>query len=156
MKWMWSTAIVVVSVSAALGAQSSADMNKAAKSDTMKTTYTGCVEVVNHGGSFLLTHVGDDAKASMHGNMAMHDGAGKMETADAGKMEQAPMAMDDGKMEAMGANVVALTGSSELKKHVGHKVAVTGTVTHGAMGTMRNDLSTLTVSSLKVVAKSCS
>ncbi len=155
MKWMWSTAIVFVSVSAIAHAQS-ADMNKTSKSDMMRTTYTGCVEVVNHGGAFLLTHVGDAAKAAMHGDTTMHDGAEKMEKTDTGKMEREPMAMHDGKMETMAPNVIALTGSSELKKHVGHKVAVTGTVSHGAMGTMRNDLSTLTVSSLKVVAKSCS
>jgi len=51
---------------------------------------------------------------------------------------------------------VALTGRSDLSKHVGQKVTVTGSVSHGMSETMPNDRDTLAVTSLKVVAKSCS
>ena len=58
MKWMWSTAFVVVAVSAVASAQSGKEMNEPKMGNMM--THYGCVEAVNHGGSFLLTHVGDD------------------------------------------------------------------------------------------------
>lgn len=146
MKWMWSTAIVVAAVSTAVSAQS-AVMHKSSKHDTMSTTtYTGCVEAVNHGGTYLLTHI--DSDAAMHGDTTMHN--------DTGKMEKGHMPMDDAKMEGMSSPVVALAGSFNLKKHVGQKVSVAGSLSQDAMGAMRHDVSTLTVSSLKVVAKSCS
>jgi hypothetical protein len=69
MKWMWSTALVVVAVSAAVSAQSGKEMNEPTMGDKMNMTYTGCIVAVNHGGSFLLTHVGDDHQTMMH-----HDG----------------------------------------------------------------------------------
>jgi len=39
---------------------------------------------------------------------------------------------------------------------VGQKVSITGSVSEGSMGTMRQDVSTLTIKTLKVIAKSCS
>jgi hypothetical protein len=50
----------------------------------------------------------------------------------------------------------ALVGSRDLSKHVGQKVSVTGSLSDGSMGTMRQDLSTLTIKTLKVIGKSCS
>jgi len=131
MKLMLGTAIVVIAVGTAASAQSGKDMGAPMQGDKMTTTYTGCVEVVNHGGAFLLTHVGDDHEKGMKNDMAMPS-------------------------DHMMPSTVALTGSSDLKKHVGQKVTVTGSLSTGSMGTMRDDLHTLTVSSLKVVAKSCS
>jgi hypothetical protein len=61
MKWVWSSAIVVFTVSVAVSAQSS----EPKMADTMSKAYTGCLETVNHGGSFLLTHVSSGT--------AMHD-----------------------------------------------------------------------------------
>ena len=49
---------------------------------------------------------------------------------------------------------VALTGRSDLRKHVGQKITVTGSLSHGMSETMSNDRDTLAVSTLKVVAKS--
>ena len=121
--WMWrwmSSAAIVVAVSAPVLAQAGKDMDKPAMSDSMmKATYTGCVELVNHGGMFLLTHVVD-------GHQMMTPGA------------------------------LVLTGPANLKKHVGRKVTVMGSLSKGATGTLRSDLDTLTVGSLKVVAKACS
>jgi hypothetical protein len=128
MKWMWSIAIVVAAVSSAAAVQSGKEMGmgKSAMGDTMTTKYTGCVEAVNHGGSFLLTHIGDDHMGSMH-----DDGMGKK-------------------------GAVALVGKPDLKKHVGQKVSVTGSLSKESMNSARTDVETLTVSALKVVAKSCS
>jgi len=148
MKWMWSTAIVVAAVSAAVGAQSAKDADRPAMGDRMNTTYTGCVEAVNHGGSFLLTHVGDSHEKAMKDEMSMKK--------DMGNMKTEAHASNDMNMDHMIPSALALTGSSDLKKHVGQKVTVTGSLSSGAMDTMRNDLDTLTVGSLKVVAKSCS
>jgi len=39
---------------------------------------------------------------------------------------------------------------------VGQKLAVTGSLSDGSMGTMRQDLATFTIKTLKVIAKSCS
>jgi hypothetical protein len=68
--------------------------------------------------------------------------------------EQAPVA--DEKMDTMSAKSFALAGSANLSKHIGQKVSVTGSLSDGSMGTMRQDLSTLTIKTLKVIAKSCS
>lgn len=133
--WMLSAAIAVMAVAAA-GAQSMKDMSKPAKHDTMKTTYTGCVETANHEGTFLLTKV-------THGDMAMkHD-------------DMAMKADADGKMDAMPQKPFVLAGSTDLKTHVGQKVSITGTLSTNSMGPMP-DHSTLTIRTLKVVAKSCS
>jgi hypothetical protein len=120
MKWMWSTALVVVAVSAAVSAQSGKDMSERKMGDKMNMTYTGCVEAVNHGGSFLLTHVAQ-----------MHD-------------------------DHMMPSAVFLAGRSDLKKHVGQKVTVSGSLSHQMSEAMPNGRDTLAVASLKVVAKSCS
>src|SRR5262245_1354116 len=109
MKWMWSSAVVVCAVSVVLSAQS----NDAKMTSTMSREYTGCLEVVNHGGSLLLTHLNNE--------MTMHDD---------GMKNDADHMMPDS---------VALNGRVNLKKHVGQKVTVTGPLSHGMAGTMRND-----------------
>jgi hypothetical protein len=147
MKWMWSAALVVVAVSATVGAQSGKGMNEPKMGDTMNMTYTGCVEVVNHRGSFLLTHVADD-------HMMHHDGMMKSDSGMAKKDE--PGASNEMHDDHTMPSAVVLTGRSDLKNHVGQKVTVTGSLSHGMSETMPNDRDTLAVASLKVVAKSCS
>jgi hypothetical protein len=136
MKWMLSVGIAVAAVSAAVSAQAGKDMNAPKMGDKMTMTYTGCVEVVNHGSSFQLTHLVDDHQAMME-----HDGMMKGDAGMAKKDEPAP---------------VVLTGRSDLKKYVGQKVTVTGSLSRGMSESMPKDRDTLTVASLKVVAKSCS
>ena len=142
--WILSTAALVMCVTAAAATQSATPMGKPAmgKGDSLSVTYTGCLESVNHGASFLLTKArGTD---SMHDDMAMkHDSDAAM------KGEAAE------KMDAMATKSFALAGS-DLAKHVGHKVSVTGSLADDSMGTMRQDVPTLTVKTLKMVAKSCS
>lgn len=155
--WILSTAVVAMSVTAALGAQSAKAMGTPSKGDTMSMTYTGCVESVNHGGAFLLTKVHDMGAESMHGDTSMkhHDDmAMKGGAAKTMQDEQTPMA--EQKMDAMPSKSFALAGSANLIKHVGQKVSVTGSLSDGSMGTMRQDVSTLTIKTLKVIAKSCS
>jgi hypothetical protein len=95
MKWMWRRAVVVAAASSTAAAQSGKEMGmgKSAMSEMMTTNYTGCVEAVNHGGSFLLTHIGD----------------------------------------AMTPGAVVLAGKSDLKKHVGQRVSVTGSLSKESM-----------------------
>jgi len=135
--WILTAAVVAMSATAAIDAQSGKAMGKPSKGDTMSTTYTGCVESVNHGSVFLLTRV--DGAGSMHDDQAMkhHDDMN--------------MKHDDVAMKSF-----TLAGAADLSKHVGQKVSVTGSLSDGSMGTMRQDLSTLTIKTLKVIAKSCS
>jgi hypothetical protein len=153
--WILTTAVMAMSVTAAVGAQSAKAMHQPSKGDAMSVAYTGCVESVNHGGAFLLTKI--DSVDSMHDDKTMkhHDDmAMKSDAAKAMQHEQAPVA--DEKMDTMSAKSFALAGSANLSKHIGQKVSVTGSLSDGSMGTMRQDLSTLTIKTLKVIAKSCS
>ena len=169
--WVLTTAVVAMSVTAAVSAQSAKAMHQPSKGDTMKMTYTGCVETVNHGAAFLLTKVDSGGADSMHGDMTMNhkddmgmkhddmamkhdDMAMKSDAAKTMSNEKTPMA--DEKMDAMSSKTFALAGSTSLSKHVGQKVSVTGSLSDGSMGTMHQDLSTLTIKTLKVIAKSCS
>ena len=156
MNWMPATAIVAMSVTAAVGAQS-AKMTKASKGDTSSTTYTGCVESVNHGGAFLLTMIDSGAAESMHDDMTVkHHDDKAMNDAPAGTMPHDQMPMADEKMKETPSKAFALAGPVSFSKHVGQKVAVAGSLSDGWTGTMRQDVSTLTVKTLKVIAKSCS
>lgn len=146
MKWMLSTAFVVIGVSAAATAQSGKDMTQPKMAEKMKRTYTGCIQDVNHGASFLLTHVaGDQQKMMQHDAMMKSD-------SDMAKKDE-PQAMHGDHM--MGSDVV-LTGRSDLKKHVGQKVTVSGTLSDDMSDAMSKHRDTLSVDSLKVVSKSCS
>ena len=153
--WIVTGAVVAISVTLVTGAQSGNTMGKPSKGGAMSVTYQGCVESVNHGGAFLLTNVA--VPESMHGDMAMKHHDDKAMKSDAAKMmnrDQTPMA--DEKMDAMPSQSFALAGSANLSKHVGQKVSVTGSLSDGPIGTMRQDVSTLTIKTLKVIAKSCS
>ena len=171
MNWVLGTAVVAMSVTAAVGAQSAKAMHQPSKGDTMSMTYTGCVESVNHGAAFLLTKVDSGGVESMHGDKTMkhhddmamkhddmamkHDDMARK--SDAAKpMQHEKTAMADEKMDAMPLKSFALAGSTDLNKHVGQKVSVTGSLSDGSTGTKRQDVSTLTVKTLKVIAKSCS
>lgn len=155
--WILATAVVALSVTAAVAAQSTKDMDRPSKGGTMSMTYTGCVESVNHGGTFLLTKVGHVGAKPMHGNTAMKHQDDVAMPGDAAKpMQHEQMPMADEKMDMMPSESFVLAGTSNLNKHVGHTVSVTGSLSNGAMGTMRQDVSTLTIKTLKVIAKSCS
>ena len=145
--WILTTAVLAMSVTAALGAQSDKAMGRPSKADAMSTTYTGCVESVNHGSAFLLTRA--EAPAMKH-----HDGM-SMKHDDKAMKSDAGDKMADEKMDAMASKSFALVGSANLAKHVGQKVSVTGSLSDGSMDKMQ-DVSTFTVKSLKVIAKACS
>jgi hypothetical protein len=152
MKLIWRTAIVIVAATAALRAQSATDMNKASKRDKMSTTYTGCVEDVNHGASFLLTHVAADHEKAMKDDMMKGDTMKK----DMEMKTDAAGASNGMNGDHMMASSLALTGSSDFKKYVGQKVTVSGSLAKESKDSMRHRLGTLTVRSLSVVGKSCS
>ena len=153
--WIFSTA-VSMAVTAAVVAQSAPAMGKLSKADTMSMTYTGCVESVNHGGAFLLTKVDTVAAESMRGDIAMKHPDTAMKSDAAKTMQHEQMPTTDDRMDAKALKSFTLAGSANLSKHVGQKVSVTGSLSDGSMGTMRQEGSTLTVKMLKVIAKSCS
>lgn len=154
MKWLVSTVVLAISVTAAVGAQSARPMGRPSKGDAMAISYTGCVEAVNHGGTFMLTMA--ERSGSMHGDMGMTHDDHMAATNGAGKTmqhDEAPMA--DATMAGT-SKAIALAGSASIKKHIGQKVTVTGTLSDGMAGSMRQDVATLTVKTLKVLARSCS
>jgi len=162
--WMLTTAVVAISVTAVMGAQSATATQQPSKGDTMTVTYTGCVESVNHGAAFLLTKIDSGSTDAMHADKTMkHDDDMAMKhddtamKSDAAKpMQKGQTAMADDKMDAMSSQSFALVGAKNLSKRVGQKVSVTGSLSDGSMGTMRQGVSTLTIKTLKVIAKSCS
>jgi len=141
MNWILAAAVAGISATAAVAAQSTTDMHQPSKGGTMSMMYTGCVQSVNHGAAFLLTNVESGKVESMHGDKPM---------------QHEQMAMADEKMDGMSSKSFVLAGSTNLGKHVGQKVSVTGSLSDGSMGTTLKDLSTLTIKSMKVIAKSCS
>jgi len=147
MKMMWNAAVAIVASSTAIAAQSG-KMDKSMMGDETPKMYTGCVESVNHGGTYLLTHLDDDHQMAMeHDDMTKKDSPRGMK----GGSPSSDMHGD----HTMSRSLV-LAGSSDLKKHVGQKVTVTGSVSNGAMdGEMKSELDTLTVGSLKVIEKAC-
>ncbi len=127
MKWIWSVGLMAAAC-AVLTAQ---DAKPHKMAGATKATYTGCLVDVNAGGEFVLTQVKED-----HG-MPM----------------PAPV---QSSADQMVSHVVTLIGRSDLNKHVGKKVKVAGTLSHGMSDTMPNGRDTLALTSLKVVAQSCS
>jgi hypothetical protein len=157
MKAIWMlTALVAMSVTAAVGAQSAKATRKASHDKTMSTTYTGCVESVNHGERFVLTRVDTADRQAMHRDMAMTHHDDMAMKGEAARMQNGPTPMADDAMEAMPSKSFALAGAANLSRYVGQQVSVTGSLSNRPIGTMRHDVSTLTVKTLKVVAKSCS
>jgi hypothetical protein len=146
----WSTTIVIVAVSAAaVGAQSGKEMSKFTMSDNTSMRYTGCVETVNHGAAYLLTHVADGPQLAIGRDTMMNKDSGMAATGGS-------TTSSDERADHMMSNWLVLSGRTDLKKHVGRKVIVTGLVSKGSRdGAAYNQLDTLTVGSLKVVANAC-
>ena len=138
--WILSVAIVAISVTAAVGAQSAKPAAMSSNGGMMDMTYTGCVMAVNHGGQFLLTRVETMGAGAMHDDMAMH--------------HDHDMAMK-GDTDTVVSKSYFLAGAANFRKHVGHTVSVSGMLSEGAMGTLRPEATTLTVRTLKVLSKSC-
>lgn len=148
MRRIWGTAIIIVAVTASARAQRGKEMDASMMGDTTNMTYTGCIESVNHGGTFLLTHVADDRQMTMG-----HEG---MKTDSSMEKKDESAGASDMHEDQMMPSALVLTWSSDLKKHVGQKVTVTGSVSKGPMdGGRRGDIDTLTIGSLKVVGTGC-
>jgi hypothetical protein len=143
-----------MSATAAIAAQSAPAMSKAAKRETMRTTYTGCVESVNPGGAFVLTNANRVGAASMHRDMAMKHQETMADAARTMPHEPAQMAEDG--LDGTASQSFALAGSVNFSKHVGHKVSVTGSLSAVSTEAIPQGKPTFTVKALKVIGKSCS
>jgi pentapeptide MXKDX repeat protein len=123
------TILAVAAFSTAIGAQ-----DKMAKPMAKDKTYTGCIAAGEMAGSYNLTHAMSD--------MAMGNDAMKKDTMGKDAMAK-PMAIE--------------SKSVDLSKHVGHKVAVTGS--EHAMGmksdAMAKPMAAWTVTSIKMIAATC-
>jgi hypothetical protein len=133
------------SVASLANEQASTSMKQPKKAKT--SVYAGCIQAAGQDGGFVLTHVASGRMDVKQDGAAMgHDVM--MPASDA-------MAADhDGGM-AM-PSILTLTGRSDFRKHVGQKVSVTGTLSKGATSSTRGVEETLSVRSLKVLAKMCS
>jgi hypothetical protein len=105
-------------------------------------TYTGCLQKGPMGaGRFVLAH------AAMvdpgHKEMMMKDSV------------QMTMHEHDMAEQGMDPMMTVTSAGVDLAKHVGQKVSVMGSVTNGTMDRSGSETSTLTVTSLKSLAKSC-
>jgi hypothetical protein len=111
-------------------------------------TYTGCLESGTTGaGMFVLTHpsmMDGGHKDAMMKDAMMKDPA-KMDTMAGHEMSE---------HDAMSMTLAVSTTKLDLRKHLGQKVSVTGSVSQG-MKDAGTEQATLTVKSLKTVAKSC-
>jgi hypothetical protein len=152
MKWNGSSVAMVVAAvfSVGIGAQTGGTMAKddmTGKMDMKDTTYTGCIEAGSAVGTFTLTHVVED-----------HMGKGMMKDS---KNESA-MPAEHMEHDAMAPTMLKLTGEAvDLRKHVGHKVTVTGSASHDTMQAMQKDAMnaaamSFNVKKLKMIAASCS
>ena len=140
------SACVAFALTTAVGAQdkkmSMAKMDPMA----MEKAYSGCVESSNTG-SYTLTH-------SM-----IAEAKNSMKTADSMKKDDSMMKTDSMKKndamahDTMAPESLALAAAAgvNLRKHVGHKVTVTGTD-----GDSMNGMATFKVKSVKMIAGSCS
>ena len=140
------SACIAFALTAAIGAQDKRMSME--KMDHMVTekAYSGCVESSNTG-SYTLTHsMVADAKNSMKTADSMKKDDPMMKT-DSMKKDDA-MAHDTMAPESLALSAAA---GVNLRKHVGHKVTVTGTD-----GDSTNGMATFTVKSVKMIAGSCS
>jgi hypothetical protein len=141
---------IVMAATSVAGAQTEKKMAHT-MSDTMAMTYTGCVESINHGASFALTHLSDDHMMDSHGSAMKNDDM--MKTTD--QTMKGP-AEGGGGMDIMTPSALLLTGRFNMRKHAGQTLRVTGVVSKASDTAMPRELDSLNVSSLKIVAKSCS
>lgn len=129
-----ATAVIAVAMSSlAAGAQDR--MSKPMEMGKEKS-YTGCVETGAAAGTFALAHATSE--------MAMGKDAMKKDT-----MGKDAMKKDAMKKDAMHKDMATLSISSvstDLSKHIGHKVTITGT---------EDNAHAFTVTSLKMVAATC-
>ena len=138
-------AAVALALTAAVGAQEKKMAMDKMDHMAMEKSYSGCLES-GETGSYTLTHsMIADAKHSM-------------KTADSTKKNDPMMKTDSMKKDdamahdTMAPQSLALSADRvDLRKHVGHKVTVTGTEGDGM-----NGMATLKVKSVKMIAGSCS
>ena len=134
----------VVALSATMVAQSGGTMSNAnhmsqtAKMDKMAadTTYVGCVQSGSAPGTFILRGASQTMKDSTPGGAKAAEGMSH---------------------DMMATTTLALRASSvNLRKHIGHRVSVTGSSDLAAKDAMGRSEPTFAVKTIKVVAGSCS
>ena len=131
-------AVVAVAMSAlAAGAQDK--MGKPMEMGSKEKTYTGCVEAGAVAGAFTLGHATAEMAMGKEGKEGMKKDAMKKDAMDKD-------AMGKGAMDMAALSIPISSKKIDLRKHVGHKVSVTG---------REDGMHALTVSSLKMLASTC-
>ena len=147
MKSTMSILTMMVMIGAAsLAAAQVGSMDK--KTDADKVTVTGCVAAGSGEGGYTLTNAVMSSAMADKGSMA----------------KDKPMPVEKDTMAADHAMSYALMGGADLAAHVGHKVAVTGTVAKETTGAKpipeAHDKTamkpaTLNVASVKMISATC-
>jgi pentapeptide MXKDX repeat protein len=155
--------LLMTCMSAAVLAQSAGTMDKGKASGSMKkmsdeTAYTGCLEKGSAARTFVLTHA-NRADSMQHDSMkndSMKNDSTKAASMKDDAMKKDAMAKETMNHDMMTPTVNLASSAVDLNKHVGHKVTVIGSA--DAMGKDATGMMspTLTVKTLKMVAKSCS
>jgi len=131
---------------ASLAAAQAGSLDK--KMDADKVTVTGCVATGSGEGSYTLTNAVMSSAVAEKGSMA----------------KDKPMPTEKDTMAADHAMSYSLIGGDDLSAHVGHKVAVTGTVAKETSGAkpmpeghdkMSMKQATLNVASVKMISATC-
>src|SRR5262245_50346122 len=102
---------IVMAATSVAGAQTEKKMVHT-MSDMIPTTYTGCVESINHGSAFALTHLSGDHMMASHGAAMKNDDM--MKTKDEAMKDSAA---GGGSMDAMPPSALLLTGAFNMRKH---------------------------------------
>jgi hypothetical protein len=160
----------VFGLAVSLGAQTTSSTTQTKSSDEKEITVTGCLQRDSSGSGFVLANamVDDGMKSSSSGATGTTGGTSTA-TSTTGSATGATSATPDS------MNAYKLEGSSsDLEKHVGHKIQVTGrapsmnsstsstTTTTGTTGSTTTGATTketskrLDVKSVKMISSSCS
>lgn len=138
----------VVMLAMATGALAQTSMSAAPMAMTDEKSYTGCIQPGGMAGSFILAH----AVLQPAGGEAMK-GKTDMKAGDMSRDTGSAMASTKRDAKGKGDGSLTLSLSStmiDFRKHVGHKVTVTGT--DDAMGSATHAFK---VSTLKMIAARC-
>src|SRR5215475_4111348 len=128
---------IVMTATSMAGAQTEKKMVRT-MSNMMSMTYTGCVESINHGAAFALTHLSGDHMMDSHdAAMKNHD---MMKAKDEAMKDSAA---GGGSMDAMPPAALLLTGAFNMRKHTGQQIRVTGVLSKASDQTMPRGLDSL-------------
>lgn len=153
MKYWMTPALSILSLATMTSLAGAQGADRMAKPMSHEMTYTGCIAAGPTAGTFSLTQIVADMGKDAMGKDAMAKGEMKRDT-----MGKDAMAKDAMGKESMPTMLTLESKSVDLSKHVGHKVAATGSESSMGMAKpsgMEKSTPAFAVSSLTMIAASC-